>query len=313
MTEYRYHRLAPNNNAWLRPHLGRFTGNSEGDYVAQHGFGLEDWNFAKDIWQDGKIHLYLRQPPAESARDQVFSIVLGDYRDGQHFISGFAEQVRYQTSTLSAETLDRRASELMGLQERDQLGGKFSEMSKDELIKALGDEANSYWAALRPEHLLVPNEPVPLPVGLCEITSWRYSLLRLQPEDYEAIKNYAMGSSMAGDDADERNDGFNEGTRRMRKHFAKERSHTLIRKAKAEFIRKNGRLFCEACGIDPSIHYKEESLRGKIIEAHHDVPLSTYDKPSQTKISDLSMLCPSCHRVIHATQETVAQLKARLG
>lgn len=142
MTEYRYHRLAPNNNAWLRPHLGRFTGNSEGDYVAQHGFGLEDWNFAKDIWQDGKIHLYLRQPPAESARDQVFSIVLGDYRDGQHFISGFAEQVRYQTSTLSAETLDRRASELMGLQERDQLGGKFSEMSKDELIKALGDEAD---------------------------------------------------------------------------------------------------------------------------------------------------------------------------
>ena len=73
--EYRYHKMARNDGGWIGPVSGRL-GKSE-DYVGSTGFGYEDWNFAGDLWSDGKVRLYLRQQPAEADRSKTFSIILG--------------------------------------------------------------------------------------------------------------------------------------------------------------------------------------------------------------------------------------------
>ena len=67
----------------------------------------------------------------------------------------------------------------------------------------------------------------------------------------------------------------------------------------AEFIRENGKIYCEACRKD-YLEYKDVSEIKSIFEVHHNVPLSESDKEVETKLSDLSVLCANCHRAIHS-------------
>jgi predicted HNH restriction endonuclease len=86
-----------------------------------------------------------------------------------------------------------------------------------------------------------------------------------------------------------------EGGKRLVKHLRRERDAGLARDAKAAFAKANGgRLYCEACGVEPLKVYGVE-----VIEAHHKVPLSSYDEAKETVVEDLIMLCPSCHRAVH--------------
>ena len=86
-----------------------------------------------------------------------------------------------------------------------------------------------------------------------------------------------------------------EGARKLALHFRRERDAGLSRAAKAAFAKANsGKLFCQACGIEPIKVYGVE-----VIEAHHRIPLSKSEEGRVTEISDLIMLCPSCHRAVH--------------
>ena len=86
-----------------------------------------------------------------------------------------------------------------------------------------------------------------------------------------------------------------EGAKKLVKHYQRERDAGLLRDAKAAFARANGgKLFCQACGVEPLKVYGVE-----VIEAHHRIPLSKSEEGRVTEISDLTMLCPSCHRAIH--------------
>ena len=81
----------------------------------------------------------------------------------------------------------------------------------------------------------------------------------------------------------------------MALHYRRERDAGLSRDAKAAFAKANsGKLFCEACGVEPLKVYGVE-----IIEAHHSIPLSKSEEGRVTEIADLVMLCPSCHRAVH--------------
>ena len=86
-----------------------------------------------------------------------------------------------------------------------------------------------------------------------------------------------------------------EGARKLALHYRRERDAGLSRDAKAAFAKANGgKLFCQACGIEPLKVYGVE-----VIEAHHRIPLSKSEEGTVTEISDLIMLCPSCHRAVH--------------
>jgi len=86
-----------------------------------------------------------------------------------------------------------------------------------------------------------------------------------------------------------------EGSRKLALHYRRERDTGLSRDAKAAFAKANGgKLFCQACGVEPLKVYGVE-----VIEAHHRIPLSKSEEGRVTEISDLIMLCPSCHRAVH--------------
>ena len=88
--------------------------------------------------------------------------------------------------------------------------------------------------------------------------------------------------------------------------------------AKIEQARQmNGRINCEACGMDPSEVYGEKAEL--VCEVHHVTALSNSDIPVKTALADLAILCPTCHRAIHLTkplptvQEFRRDLQRRAG
>ncbi|OQB12402.1 MAG: hypothetical protein BWY15_02230 [Firmicutes bacterium ADurb.Bin193] len=93
---------------------------------------------------------------------------------------------------------------------------------------------------------------------------------------------------------------FIEGNPRLLLHIKNEkgRNYTVIKKAKEQFKNKNnGILFCEACKSILSGKYGQ--LGCDVIEGHHNIPFAVLPKGSVIKISDIKMLCPNCHRIIH--------------
>ncbi|MFC2113306.1 HNH endonuclease [Bacteroidota bacterium] len=104
-----------------------------------------------------------------------------------------------------------------------------------------------------------------------------------------------------GDDEFEVNkkldDDFPEGKIVERKHKARERNRELVDLAKKTFIRKNGRLFCEACGFDFEKKYGD--IGKNFIEAHHIIPVCEMGVGHKTNVEELIMLCSNCHRMVH--------------
>lgn len=88
-----------------------------------------------------------------------------------------------------------------------------------------------------------------------------------------------------------------EGKLNTRFHKVRERNTKTVKKKKDEFLKKQGRLYCEVCKFD---FVQEYGPRGDgFIECHHTKFLSDYDEPTKTNMSDLVLLCSNCHRMIH--------------
>ncbi|NQW24468.1 MAG: HNH endonuclease [SAR202 cluster bacterium] len=80
-------------------------------------------------------------------------------------------------------------------------------------------------------------------------------------------------------------------------HRYRERNASLSRKKKASVLSKTGTLACEVCGF---VFKEKYGLLGQdIIDCHHIVPLAQLRPEKTTKLSDLSLVCPNCHRMLH--------------
>ena len=89
-----------------------------------------------------------------------------------------------------------------------------------------------------------------------------------------------------------------EGRLLTRIHRTRERNRKLVEEKKKRFAIKNGRLFCEVCGFDFEKVYGEG---GKgLIECHHIRPIHTLRPGEKTRLEDLVLICPNCHRLIHS-------------
>ena len=103
--------------------------------------------------------------------------------------------------------------------------------------------------------------------------------------------------------------GADEGSIRLRKHYARERCRELIDRKKKDFARSHdGRVFCEVCQFDFSARYPVALGEG-FIEVHHLSPLASQDQPRRTTFSDLLLLCSNCHRMVHRTRDVHANLE----
>ena len=87
-----------------------------------------------------------------------------------------------------------------------------------------------------------------------------------------------------------------EGRRVLRIHYSRERKPHRQKKI-TSFIKAHGHLFCECCGTTASKY--DETIRQKVFEVHHDVPLALASEQVVTNIEDLSLLCAICHRAIY--------------
>lgn len=103
-----------------------------------------------------------------------------------------------------------------------------------------------------------------------------------------------------------------EGRVATRVHRYRERDRRLVEAAKAQALKKHGRLFCIACNFDFSKRYGGECAG--IIDVHHTKPVHTLQPGEKTKLSDLALLCSNCHRVVHSRRKwlSVEQLRAVL-
>lgn len=104
-----------------------------------------------------------------------------------------------------------------------------------------------------------------------------------------------------------------EGKRKLTIHYKRERNQALVARAKEQFKKMNGHLYCEACEFDFRKCYGD--LGADFIEAHHNKPLSmASDDTVETNVQDLAMVCSNCHRMIHHRKPwlTVQELRGRL-
>jgi 5-methylcytosine-specific restriction protein A len=108
-----------------------------------------------------------------------------------------------------------------------------------------------------------------------------------------ASTNYEQMQSIIEDEEDE----FPEGKVLYRRHRMRERSQSLVRRAKQLAFEKHGRLMCECCKFDFSVRYGE--LGQGYIECHHTIPVSEYTENAKTRVQDLALVCSNCHRMLH--------------
>src|SRR5690606_24431079 len=87
----------------------------------------------------------------------------------------------------------------------------------------------------------------------------------------------------------------------------------LVRAKRAVARNAAGHLECEVCGFVAQTAYPEY-LSGELCEVHHRAPLGELGAaPAETRLEDLAILCPNCHRAIHQTRPmmTVEEFRAR--
>ncbi|MEU4676519.1 HNH endonuclease [Micromonospora sp. NPDC023737] len=103
-----------------------------------------------------------------------------------------------------------------------------------------------------------------------------------------------------------------EGGLALRAHLRRERDPKLRRRKLADAKRRGVPIACEACGFDFERFY---GGRGRdYIECHHRTPLHVTGE-TNTKLTDLALICSNCHRMIHRmrpwlTVEALAELVA---
>lgn len=88
----------------------------------------------------------------------------------------------------------------------------------------------------------------------------------------------------------------NEGSVVVKTHRTRERDRTITQKKRDAVQTATGALACEACGFDSAERY---GVTG-IIECHHLKAVSELTPGEKTKLSDLRLLCPNCHRLVHS-------------
>jgi hypothetical protein len=100
-----------------------------------------------------------------------------------------------------------------------------------------------------------------------------------------------------------------EGRILIKNHLLRERNQALVKKKKRAVLSSTGALACEVCTLDFLQRYGE--LGRGFAECHHLTSLTLLNKPSETKLEDLAIVCANCHRMLHRGKQwkTISQLK----
>ncbi len=117
-------------------------------------------------------------------------------------------------------------------------------------------------------------------------------------ESFPTLSLHEVAAAPPEEDEDDIGAMHNEGAVKFRHHRIRERDRNLRAAKVAEVRDRDGHLACEAC--DTRIEAVYATPDGAIYECHHLVPLHVTGE-TQTTLSDVVLLCPTCHRAAHRT------------
>lgn len=88
----------------------------------------------------------------------------------------------------------------------------------------------------------------------------------------------------------------------LRTHLREERARDkrLPRLKRRQAFRRDGGYVCEVCGIDWQVRF---GTKTPVIDCHHLSPLAEANHPVSTTLDDLALVCPTCHRALHASSD----------
>lgn len=78
-------------------------------------------------------------------------------------------------------------------------------------------------------------------------------------------------------------------------HRRRERDRKIAKRKREQVLADTGALACEACGFDSEARFGIEG----IIECHHLKPVAELEPGEKTRLADLRLVCPNCHRLVH--------------
>jgi putative restriction endonuclease len=102
---------------------------------------------------------------------------------------------------------------------------------------------------------------------------------------------------------------FPEGATQRRLHLLRERNQAVVEQAKTLRSERDPMLRCEICGFSFVEVYGE--LGRTFIEAHHKQPVAELKPGSRTRVEDIVLVCPNCHRMLHRGEHTLAMDELR--
>lgn len=291
-------RLARNDRRWTQPTPCRLGRSGEGEYVQNHGFGHEDWNFNARLAIDGYIYGYMYYRPRAEKKGERFRFAFLMWENATWHLVGFYHDAEYvpEGAPVDAKVLTTKVRHLRAL--GSSLGPEYASLSNRNMTKRLAHENQWLCWRVRPADIEVLPEPLALAASDYDARHYRITKPKeISQSDYSRLQHLVNVTPAAvAEPTDDME--FEEGALFTLVHFARERSGKLVAAAKERFLKRHGRLFCEACGFDFEMRYGKRG-RG-FIEAHHTVPISELTGTTLTRIKDLRMLCSNCHRMVHA-------------
>ena len=123
----------------------------------------------------------------------------------------------------------------------------------------------------------------------------------------EAVARAGLTTAEINPDDIEDAPGDAEGRTNYITHLVRERSRNLVARKKAEAMSRLGKLRCEGCDVVLAERYGPVAVN--VIECHHVKWLADTGE-TITRLEDLALLCPNCHRIMHvARYRTIADLR----
>ena len=292
---YLYQRIIQNHFQWTRPSPGRRGPAGEGEYVQEHGFGHEDWNFNRNLLIDGSLYGYCYYNPTQKRRDERFSIAFATYANRQWYLIGFYLDSEFvENPPTSPRVLHRKMYDLRQL--GSSLDPSFQRMTDERFLARLEDEAQYLKWRVSPDNAIRTLEPIAIPKRLFDTKNYHITTpTEITKSIFDSL--YSLAREHTTDEDYGSDEEFSEGREFERRHKLRERNQAAVTAAKNSFREKHGKLFCQVCGFDFLDRYGE--LGRDFIEAHHTIPVSTFKGQVKTKLSDIALVCANCHRMLH--------------
>ncbi len=297
-----FNRIVQNHFQWTRPSPGRLGPTGEGQYVQENGFGHEDWNFNQKLVIKGKHYGYCYYRPSSLKAKEVFNIVFGTYMHGRWYAIGFYLNTEYDDNPpVSKSVLNWKRNDLLQL--GGSLGKRWRNLSKEKFLEKLDSESQYLRWKVKPIDTIRTTRPIEIPKSIFNSTNYRVtSPTEIDKKTFDAIYALTLRANPQDDVADETD--FPEGKEVERMHKQRERNALVVTVAKRAFKEKHGHLSCQICGFDFEKMYGE--LGVDFIEAHHTVPISIIRGVHRIKPSDIALVCPNCHRMLHRRRPWLA-------